>query len=237
MTDLAAFFNRAGPIGALILVSSVIALFIVVERLLTFRRIRLRDPEYIHRIRSLAAEGDFAGAEDAARSQETHPLALSLAHVLSRAGAQAHRSRVDLEKAVAHEATRQVRRLERFLPTLHLISNVSPLLGLLGTVTGMIKAFQAIQNLGGKVNASVLAGGIWEAMLTTALGLGVAIPALIAHNIFQGKIQNLVADLKEEATELFDLLEDRGALVSGSAGSETRGTITGRSTERATGGG
>lgn len=233
MSDLGSFLHRAGPIGVLILLSSVIALFIVIERLLTFRRIRLRDPEYIHRIRSLAAEGDFAAAEAAARAQQSHPLALSLAHVLSRAGAQTHRSRVDLERAVSHEATRQVRRLERFLPTLHLISNVAPLLGLLGTVTGMIKAFQAIQSLGGKVNASVLAGGIWEAMLTTALGLGVAIPALIAHNIFQGKIQNLVADLEEEATELFDLLEDRGALVSRIGSPEPHPSLSDRSAERA----
>ena len=106
-----------------------------------------------------------------------------------------------------------MRELERFLPTLALVANVAPLLGLMGTVTGMIKAFQAIQNLGGKVNASVLAGGIWEAMLTTAEGLAVAIPALVAHHMLQGKVHNLVADLQFEAGQLFDLLEDGGHLA------------------------
>ena len=105
--------------------------------------------------------------------------------------------------------------LERYLPSLHLISNVSPLLGLFGTVTGMIKAFQAIQNLGGKVNASVLAGGIWEAMLTTALGLGVAIPAMVAHNYLQGKVHKVVSEIKEESGILLDALEESGRLSAG----------------------
>jgi biopolymer transport protein ExbB len=80
----------------------------------------------------------------------------------------------------------------------------------------MIKAFQAIQHLGGKVNASVLAGGIWEAMLTTALGLGVAIPAMVLHNFLQGKVHQAVDNLKEETGLLLDALEDAGCLGSAS---------------------
>jgi biopolymer transport protein ExbB len=72
--------------------------------------------------------------------------------------------------------------MERYLPTLAVIGNLAPLLGLLGAVTGMIKAFMVIQETGGKVNAAVLAGGIWEAMLTTAFGLIVAVPTIAAHS-------------------------------------------------------
>ena len=212
MESLTAFFDKSGPLGIAILAASVVAAGIVLERLWAFRKFRLRDPEFLHRIREKVSQGAFPEAAAVARAEE-HPVAASLAHVLARMGAGGRRSRAELEKTVAHAAAREVRDLERFLPTLALVANVAPLLGLMGTVTGMIKAFQAIQNLGGKVNASVLAGGIWEAMLTTAEGLAVAIPALVAHHMLQGKVHNLVADLQFEAGQLFDLLEDGGHLA------------------------
>jgi len=212
MDTLAAFFDKAGPIGAVIVASSVVAVFIVLERLWVFWRFRMRDPSLLDRIRELVGAGSVAEAAALAR-QQVNPVAASLAHLLERAAAAGVKSRGELEKALVHAASREVRGLERFLPSLALIANVAPLLGLMGTVTGMIEAFQAIQNLGGKVNASVLAGGIWEAMLTTALGLGVAIPATIAHHLLQGRVQRLAADLEEEAGALLDLLEETGQVA------------------------
>jgi len=217
METLAAFFDKAGPIGAVIVAGSVVACFIVLERIWAFWRIRLRDASLAARLRELVAAGSVAEAAAAAR-QEVNPVAVSLAHLLERAASAEGRSRTELEKAVIHAATREVRGLERFLPTLALIANVAPLLGLMGTVTGMIEAFQAIQNLGGKVNASVLAGGIWEAMLTTALGLGVAIPATIAHHLLQGRVQRLAAELEDEASSLLDVLEETGQVSPARAG-------------------
>jgi biopolymer transport protein ExbB len=82
----------------------------------------------------------------------------------------------------------------------------APLLGFLGTVLGMIQAFQQIERLGGNVNASVLAGGIWQAMLTTAAGLTVAVPTLFAHNYIMGKIRSQVVELEEESQNLIDSL-------------------------------
>ncbi len=211
MEAFAALIDKAGPLGWVILGCSVAATAIALERAWVFRRVRRGDPGLLHGIRERAARGDLAGAAALAR-REPHPLAASLAHALGRACCT---GRADLEKAVAQAASREVRQLERFLPTLALIAHVAPLLGLLGTVTGMIEAFQAIESLGGKVNASVLAGGIWEALLTTALGLGVAIPTTVAHNAFQGRVHDLVADLKDEAGALLDLLEDAGRLANG----------------------
>ena len=89
-----------------------------------------------------------------------------------------------------HATDEQVRDLSRYLQALATIGNIAPLLGLLGTVIGMIKAFMVIQEMGGKVNAAVLAGGIWEAMTTTAAGLTVAIPALLFYNYFMGNDQS-----------------------------------------------
>ncbi len=206
-----AFLAKAGPLGGVILGCSVVALFIVLERLWAFRGVRRRDRALLARVREEVAAGAFAEAARMA-GRGSDPVTRCMAHVLERAARGECRTREDQERALVHAASREVRRLEKRLPTLSLIANVSPLLGLLGTVVGMIEAFQAIQDLGGKVNASVLAGGIWEAMLTTALGLGVAIPAMVAHNLFQGRVHELVADMRDEARELLDLLpEDRRA--------------------------
>lgn len=213
MESLVAFLSQAGPIGITIVGSSVIALFIIIERCWAFRQIRLKDVRLLHRLRKRASEGAFIEAMDLVQ-EESNPLALAMVPVLTRLAGPKRPTRAALEKAIAHVASREVRQMERFLPTLFLISSVTPLLGLFGTVTGMIKAFQAIQHLGGKVNASVLAGGIWEAMLTTALGLGVAIPAMVAHNYLQGKVHVVVADIKEESGVLLDALEESGRLDS-----------------------
>lgn len=213
MQNTMAFLTKAGPIGVAIIGCSVIALFIILERCWTYRQLRLKDPRLMHRVCKRASEGNLVQAV-ALVKEEKHPVALTMAQMLARLEGNQQASRGELEKTVAHAASRQVRLLERYLPTLFLISNVSPLLGLFGTVTGMIKAFQAIQNLGGKVNASVLAGGIWEAMLTTALGLGVAIPAMVAHNYLQGRVHAVVAEIKEEAGILLDSLEETGRLTS-----------------------
>lgn len=214
MDAIVAFFGKAGPIGAAILAGSVVALAIVLERLWVFRRMGRLAPELLARVRQSAARG---AADEAASlvGGNSHPVAACLRHVLERAEGCRPRTRAELERALAHVASGEVRRLERFLPTLSLIAHVAPLLGLLGTVAGMIEAFQAIEGLGGRVNASVLAGGIWEALLTTALGLGVAIPATVAHSAFQGRVHGLVADLKDEAGALLDLLEDTGRIGPG----------------------
>ena len=81
-----------------------------------------------------------------------------------------------------------IRRLDKFLPTLEIISNVSPLMGLLGTVIGMINSFNKLEIGGSLVDPALLAGGIWTALLTTAIGLVVAIPALVAHHFFEKKV-------------------------------------------------
>ena len=207
------FLEKAGPIGAAILLCSVMALFIIIERVMAYRSLRLKDTRLYHRVNKRAQEGHFMEAAAITRG-ERHPWAVAMTEVLMRlAGKRRGSSRADLEKTFSHVTAREIRRMERFLPTLYLISSVSPLLGLLGTVTGMIKAFQTIENLGGKVDASVLAGGIWEAMLTTALGLSVAIPAMVAHNYLQGRVHAMADDMKWQTGFLLDTLEDGDQLM------------------------
>src|SRR5690606_20569184 len=102
-------------------------------------------------------------------------------------------------------ASQVVHELERFLNVLGTIAAVAPLIGLLGTVVGMIQVFTAIM-LEGTGNAGVLAGGISQALITTAAGLSVAIPALMAHRYFQRRVDSIVVTMEQEAVKLVDAL-------------------------------
>jgi biopolymer transport protein ExbB len=122
------------------------------------------------------------------------------------AGITSHRRGRDVMKESIEEvANHVVHELERYLNTLGTVAAITPLLGLLGTVIGMIKVFAAIQ-LEGTGNAAVLAGGISEALITTAAGLSVAIPSLFFHRYFQRKIDELVIYMEQEALKLVEVL-------------------------------
>jgi biopolymer transport protein ExbB len=109
------------------------------------------------------------------------------------------------EKIVSRIGAGEVRKLERNLSGLALIADISPLLGLLGTVTGLIRAFMKIQELGGRVDANQLAGGIWEALITTAFGLFVAIPTLAAYHYFEKRVGLYASVMKDTAGEVLEL--------------------------------
>ena len=96
--------------------------------------------------------------------------------------------------------------LQKRTDNLATIAGVAPMLGFLGTVTGMIKAFQQIQNLQGNVNPSVLAGGIWEALITTVAGLSVAIPTYVAYNFLVSKVDGYVLEMEKSATDVVNIL-------------------------------
>lgn len=113
-------------------------------------------------------------------------------------------SKEQQEKGIIRMGSGQVRKWEKNLSGLATIANVAPLLGLLGTVVGMIRAFIKIQQLGGRVDASVLAGGIWEALLTTAAGLTVAIPVLVAYHYFEGRVDDFSSQLKDSVAEYIE---------------------------------
>ncbi|HIG08243.1 MAG TPA: MotA/TolQ/ExbB proton channel family protein, partial [Alphaproteobacteria bacterium] len=108
-------------------------------------------------------------------------------------------SNEDRENEVSIIGEKQIRNLEFLLKPLELIANIAPLLGLLGTVIGMITAFSKLENAGSKVDPAILAGGIWEALLTTAFGLIVAIPALGAFYWLDGKVDKVREDMRHAA--------------------------------------
>jgi biopolymer transport protein ExbB len=183
-----------------ILLCSVVAAGISVERLWTLRAEQVAPRDLLTQVWSWIRNNEM----DSSRLREVKsgsPLGQILV-----AGITSHRrGRDGMKESIEEVANHVVHELERYLNTLGTVAAITPLLGLLGTVIGMIKVFTAIQ-LEGTGNAAVLAGGISEALITTAAGLTVAIPSLFFHRYFQRKVDELVIYMEQEALKLVEVL-------------------------------
>ncbi|HPU84597.1 MAG TPA: MotA/TolQ/ExbB proton channel family protein [Candidatus Latescibacteria bacterium] len=180
---------------------SIIGVWVYVERYLTYRRVRLDGISLLEQIRPAVTARQTAEVE---RRLAMNPAPVSqviAAGLRSLAG-----GRDAVREAMENTGNRQIHLLEKRLSILATVAGVAPMLGFLGTVTGMIVAFQQIENLGGNVNATVLAGGIWQAMITTAFGLIVGIPALIGYNHLSGIVQEFAADIEHAGAEFLTLV-------------------------------
>ena len=199
------FLSKGGILVGPILLCSVLALAIFLERVIRFAKMRSRGAGLAEKVsRHLDAGNATAAREDAAKSDSP------MGRVLSQAMDVIGQDRETLETVIVHATDEEVRELSRYLQALATIANIAPLLGLLGTVIGMIKAFMVIQQMGGKVNAAVLAGGIWEAMLTTALGLSVALPTMVAHSYLAAQVDRYEARLQNGAVTFLKTLARNG---------------------------
>jgi len=198
------FIFKGGPLMWPILFCSVVAVAIVLERLWHLYRIKIDIPKFFSRVLGLLQKKKTK--EALSLCQNTHaPIARLLACAI-----QNHKLNYqDQERVISRVGSREVRDLGRNLRGLAIIGSITPLLGLLGTVSGMIKCFMKIQELGGRVDANVLAGGIWEALLTTAAGLSVAIPTLVFYHYFEGRVDNYSARMKEVLQELLEFFGAR----------------------------
>lgn len=194
-----------GPVMVPIILCSVVAVAIVVERLWTLQRKRVIPRELTDRVWKLVETRTL---------NERHIEALArnspLGRVLAAGLANRNHGRDIMKEQIEDTGRHVVHELERFLNTLGTIAAMSPLLGLLGTVTGMISAFNAITEAG-VGDPRALSGGIGEALITTAAGLIVAIPALFAFRYLRGVVDALVVDMEKEATRLVQAFDRSGA--------------------------
>lgn len=193
-----ALLTRGGVLMIPILICSIIGFALIIDRLLAFRRLNLGDFTMDEAVRNALKRGESEAAR-ALLEGSTTAGGMVLSVTLEKAGAMDAGS---LRSAFALSAGDLVRAMESYLRGLATIAAISPLLGLLGTVVGMIRAFMQIESHGGNVSAHLLAGGIWEALLTTAAGLSVAIPCLLFHNLFQGRIEWVEGQLVNLGAEL-----------------------------------
>ena len=186
-----AFLSKGGILVIPILFCSVLVLAIFFERMIRYAVNRRRGKEIELKIADLVAKGREEDALALSR-QSNSPMG----RILEKAIQARDLDKDTLESVIVNATENEVRGLSAYLQALATIGNIAPLLGLLGTIIGMIKAFMVIQDMGGKVNAAVLAGGIWEAMLTTALGLAVALPTMVAHSYLLSKVDKYEARLQ-----------------------------------------
>src|SRR5690606_11650225 len=207
-----------------LIVLALVALAIILERLWTLRRVVVKPPRLGAVVSQWAPRGELDHAHIEVRSVHVTLGTLDPDHIVSRrrnspqctllaaALDVRHRPRPLIRERVEDTGRHLVFRMERFLSALGTIASAGPLLGLLGTVVGMIQMFLGILDHGlGDVNQ--LAGGIGKALVCTATGMIVAVPALIFHRYFRSRIAGYVIEMEEQATALLDALETRGTAV------------------------
>ncbi len=184
-----------------ILLCSVIALAIVIERFSSLKKKNVSPPEIIERIGELFRAGSL-DTEAINRIEENS----ALGRVLAAGLRNPNQHRVVVKEAIEEAGRHVVHELEKHLQTLGTIAAITPLLGLLGTVIGMIKVFSAITTFG-VGDPQALAEGISEALVTTAAGLSVGIPSLMFHRYFRGKVNALTVDMEQQALKFMKILQ------------------------------
>jgi biopolymer transport protein ExbB len=194
---------KGGPLMWLILFNSVLAIAIFFERLFHYHRAQIDAGDFAQGIRNTLKRGNII--ESIALCDETPG---PVAQVVKAAVVNHDRGRDEIRETIQDVARSEVARLERRLPILATIAQVTPLIGFLGTVTGMIRMFMVIQRVQ-LANPGDLAGGIWEALLTTAGGLVVAIPTYVAYNYLVSRVHSLVLDMEKAANDIVGYLTRR----------------------------
>ena len=189
-----------GWVMPLIVACSVVALSISIERYLALDRSKVAPPHLLATVWRDLKQGEL-NAQKLAQLRINSPLGAILAAGIANRG----QGRDVMKESISEAASHVVHDLVKYLNSLGTVAAIAPLLGLLGTVVGMIDVFTQITTVG-TGNANALAGGISEALLTTAAGLIVAIPALVMHRYFTGLIDTIVVDLEREAIKLVDAI-------------------------------
>ncbi len=208
--NLFEIFLKGGVLMWAILLCSVIALAVVIDRFITLRKAKINVPAFLVRLRGFIKNQDMNGALSFCM-QEKSPMANMVRKGLKKFNLGHQR----VKEAIENAGRQEVSNLEKGLSILATVAGVAPLLGFLGTVTGMIQAFMTIEDLAGAANPSDLAGGIWEALTTTAFGLIVGIPALAFYNYFVNRVKRFVGDMETVANDVVDTVQDTNNIQTG----------------------
>jgi biopolymer transport protein ExbB len=182
---------------------SLVAVYIFVERLMTIKRAAKTPNQFIDKIKALVLKGDVNGARLLCSQTDT-PVAKMIEKGISRIGSPLKNIEVSIENVGKIE----IYKLEKNLPLMATISGAAPMIGFLGTVTGMIKAFISIAQEEGSVSPKLLSEGIYEAMITTAAGLFVGILAYLMYNYLVTQVQKVIHKMEYNSIDFIDLLQE-----------------------------
>lgn len=203
MLDL---IDKGGIIVVIILLLSVVGAAIIIERLLYFRKIRVDEDKMISRLKETLKKRHF---DEAISICENNPSPVTN---LMKVGIEhRHYEQSTVKDAIVDAANMEIPKMERYLSALGTIAHISPLLGLLGTVTGNIQAFGVLGQFGAVGDPALLAKGIAEALITTAAGIIVSIPAIIFYNYLVSKVNHTIIRLENRVNEMVLLLGGSGA--------------------------
>ncbi len=201
---------KGGPVMAPIIIASIIGFTIVLERLWVFRRIgTVNSYEFVQEIFRNIKSGNTKSAMQLCEENIKHPVAAVFKVGIERRLLPVNR----LEKILEQAGNNQVERLEKFLGALASIVSIEPLLGFLGTITGLIKAFRSWEQAGANITVNALAGGIYQAMITTAAGLIIAIPLYLFYNYFINRIKHISNSLNNHTIQLIELFSEANDLT------------------------
>jgi biopolymer transport protein ExbB len=205
--DLVYFFDKGGPIMWVILVAAVVGLFVFFERLYSLQRSRVVPRAFVDRIRAMVAKGKTSEAQLLCEENDSSIARMMVASLQAYADGK---SRAEIKEAVEEVGGREVAHLDKNIEIIGTVASISPLLGLLGTVIGMIQVFQRFVEAyeAGQATPDVFAEGIWTALITTAYGLMVAIPMLVLYKFLQGRNDRLIVEMEEDALGIVGLLDE-----------------------------
>lgn len=198
------FIIKGGPVMIPILLGSIIGLAIVIERFWVFRQIRLNTFDFAQEVYKAIKAKKFANALNLCDVYIHNPLAVVFKIGIERRNLPLPR----LEKVLEQVGNNQVQKLEKFLGALVSIVSIEPLLGFLGTITGLIQAFMSWERAGANVTVNILAAGMYQAMITTAAGLIIAIPLYLCYNYFIGCIKYASNELTNHSIQLLELIAE-----------------------------
>ncbi len=194
---------KGGFIMIPIILGSIIALAIVINRINYFYSLKMDVDSFIDKIHTLVRKNEIALAVNECIGVK-HPIGK-----VFRAGLDnIHKDRIGIERAMERSGSVEITEAEKYMLLLVIIIGVEPMLGFLGTIIGLINSFMAWEKLGGSVTVDFLAAGIYQAMITTAGGLLVAIPYYIVYHVLLGRINIMAKDLNHHGEELLDLIQD-----------------------------
>ena len=198
------WFQKGGIIMYFITFSSVIALTVFIERLYQFYFVRTRTVNFVSNICALLRQGRRIEAVNLSGTTDG-----PFADALNSGIFEGDHSKGEIEDVITAAGSKEVPELEKNVSALATIAHITPLLGLLGTVLGMVAAFKDIEQVAGTVDPAVLAGGIWTALVTTVAGLSVAIPTYVAYNFLVSRVRRIVLEMEHNSSELVNILSKK----------------------------
>jgi biopolymer transport protein ExbB len=193
--------EKGGPILILIILLSVAAAVIIIERLIYFRKMKGDEDKLINRLKETLKKGHY---DEALSICESNPS--PVANLIQVGLENRDQPPNTIKEIILDTASLEIPRMERYLSALGTIANIAPLLGLLGTVTGNIRAFSVLSNMKNIGDPSILAPGIAEALFTTVAGIIVSVPALAFYNYFASKVNHTIIRMETKVNELINLL-------------------------------